>query len=343
MQAIHEELLETITNTVKTKYKDDIALFIIYGSCLNGTSHKKSDLDMLFIPKIKRGYQLAKSFILDGIGYDLWATEWETLHKFANYDDMRVSVLADSQLVYSATEEDRKTYETLKQQAFDIMNGSLKPELIWKAEGHLEKAKQYMGELVTKENIKYAGGILLELIDVICLLNHSFLRFGCKQISSELSQFEHLPNGFLNMFESLVNATEYEHILTLCKNIILETEAMHNSIKDKVLPVCNSDDYAGLYEEISSHWNKIRYSCDNEDVAGVYFAATFLQSELDYVKHGFQIKTDKWDLFNQYNPANLDAYKDAVNNIEKEFISLLNENNVPIVRYDSIADFEQSL
>ena len=103
MFTIHRELLDTILDVIREKYADDISLMLIYGSCVNGTTHGKSDLDLLFIPSTERGMGLARTFILDGIGFDLWGTDWALLERFASFDDMRVSVLAESRLVYAAS------------------------------------------------------------------------------------------------------------------------------------------------------------------------------------------------------------------------------------------------
>ena len=42
----HQKLLDTIIETSRSHYADDIAVIILYGSAVNGTMHDESDLDL---------------------------------------------------------------------------------------------------------------------------------------------------------------------------------------------------------------------------------------------------------------------------------------------------------
>ncbi len=70
---INDRLVEWIKNKVRTKYADDVSLVLIYGSYTNGTMNSKSDVDCYYIPKTERGYRMAVDFIIEGVGYDLFA------------------------------------------------------------------------------------------------------------------------------------------------------------------------------------------------------------------------------------------------------------------------------
>lgn len=93
---INDRLIQWIKNKVKTEYADDISLVCIYGSYLNGTANSKSDVDCYFVPKTTRGYEMAVTFILDGVGYDIFPMTWERLGAIA---ELRTDVMKQENFV----------------------------------------------------------------------------------------------------------------------------------------------------------------------------------------------------------------------------------------------------
>ena len=347
----HQDLLDLLLDIIKTEYADDVAVMFIYGSCVNGTANEKSDLDMIFIPKTKRGRKLAKAFILDGIGYDLWGASWGTLEKFARFDDMKVSVVADSRLVYCASEKDRQKYETLVNRAGAIAKGPLTRDLIRKAEDHFNKAKHYYDELRGEMHLVAVGGIMMELCNVVCLLNHTYLRFGCKRVIEELTALEKLPEDFISIYSSVIEHTETAQ--KNCAALISITEQFLQSATNKKTAIHRSlrmekgkssliSDFTGLYEEISSHWNKIRVSCANDDAMYAFFSAVFLQHDLDRVQESIEVPIPAFNFIDQFNIRNLSALVMAADKAELAFVDLLESKGVPIVRYDTLEQLRQS-
>lgn len=334
----HREILDVLLDTIKTKYSNDISIMIIYGSCVNGTAHENSDLDIIFIPKTENGWKLSKTFILDGIGYDIWGTTWNQLEKFANFEDMKVSVIAESQLVYYASYEDKQKYENLKNQIKSITDGILTHDLLEKAKTHLNKAKQYYGELCFEVNLVSAGGILMEICDTICLLNHTYLHFGGKRIIEELSDYEKLPEGFVETYNAVIE--QVKAIKENCAILIKSTERLLLDLENKTL--LPPPDFSGLYEEISSHWNKIRLACSNGDAKGAFISATSLQYELDCVQN--QLRTDIDDLrfFEKFDSKNLDKFLLEADRAELAYVSLLQRKGIPIIKYTNIEQLKQS-
>ena len=176
-------VLDAILAAVKEAYADDIALMIVYGSAVNGTADEKSDLDILFIPKTWAGRNLGKTFILDGIGYDIWCAEWDTLRNMMYWKDMRVAILADSEPVYTASEEDRRTYETMRDNARRRTEHPLSAHDYHPALEFVSKAKLHFGELCLGETAA-TGGILMELVNAVCFVNRRYLKYGAKKVQS---------------------------------------------------------------------------------------------------------------------------------------------------------------
>ena len=370
MQQKHQDLLDMLLDVVKTKYTDDISVMFIYGSCVNGTSHSKSDLDIIFIPKTKRGRSFSKTFILDGVGYDLWGANWGTLERFANFDDMKVSVLAESQLVYSASDADRQKYEALKQKANAIENGTLTRELYDKAEEHLKQAEPYYDELDRTQSLVAVGGILMELCNTVCLLNHTYLHFGCKQVARELAALEHLPENFVPMFTAVIEQTATAK--ETCAALIKKTKAFLQDIQKDLPPAAPGlpkptrllsrfrkkteqflrrrkhkkaptvSDFAGLYEEISSHWNKIRVSCANGDAAYAFLSAVSLQHTLDCVQNSLGSDDPALRFIKAFDSRSLEQFAMEADKAEAAFLEYLRREGVPIAYYDNLEELRQS-
>ena len=56
---------------------------VVYGSYVYSTEDPLSDVDFYFIPGSDRAYQLARTFIIEDIGYDLFPMKWERIEGLA--------------------------------------------------------------------------------------------------------------------------------------------------------------------------------------------------------------------------------------------------------------------
>lgn len=343
MKIHHQELLDVILEVIKAKYSEDISIMIIYGSCINGTSNEKSDLDMIFVPKTEKGWKLAKTFILKDCGIDLWGTTWDKLESFSNYDDMKVSVIADSQLVYYVSEEDKQRYESLKKCSHDIENGELTPVLIHKAETHFKKATHYFGRLCLEDDLTCAGGILYEISDVICLLNHTFLHFGIKRMIEEISEFKRLPVGFIAAFSAVAKIDTIEQAKTTCHTLINIVADFLKQVRKEIVSPVPFSEFAGLYEEISNHWNKIYYNCEKDNAVVALLAAASLQNELNNVQNKLGISIEDLQFIESFNAKKLRELALAAKKAQHTFVELLKSSGIPIVQFNSVSQVKSLL
>ncbi len=335
----HQDLLKVLLDIIRARYANDVSIMIVYGSSINGTSNEKSDLDMLYIPKTNRGYDFARTFILDGVGYDLWRTDWKCLERFANYEDMRVSVLTGSQLVYHSSYEDKQRYEVLKNVAISIESGLLTKDLLEKAKCHLSKATQYYGELCLKSNLAIAGQILMELCNVVCLVNHTYLHFGTKRIIEELSELDKLPTGFISAYKNVIE--QPSAINENCATLLKMAKLFLEELEKELFPL--KSNIAGIYEELFSHWNKIRVSCAKGDALNAFMAATSLQSDLDAIQKSLGVEINALRFFDKFDSKNLLGFVTEADKAETAFVDLLHSEEIPITRYENIEQLKQAL
>ena len=101
-----------VLDTVNEKYKDDIALVLSHNTL---SLNENEDTVSYFIPITDKGRNFAQTFILSGIGYDIWGIEWERMEKFASLEEYNVTVLADAKILYARTPKDAERFEALKE------------------------------------------------------------------------------------------------------------------------------------------------------------------------------------------------------------------------------------
>ena len=342
----NEKIIEIILDIVKNKFKNDVSLVCCYGSYANGTADEKSDVDFYFVPKTEKAWELANTFIVNGIGYDFWGISWERLEKIANFDDKFVSLLDGAKVLYSSSAEDEKRFNELKQHIEKIINSPLSADTLLKAHQHIIEAEKYYFSLISNNNSKSkklnAGKILLTISDALCLMNNSFLKYGIKKHNEEISNLKNLPEQFSYFYRSIINAKKNDDIEKLCLIIILSAKKLYedlnkNNESKKELEKC----LRGLYEEISSSWNKLYKACDDKNPELAFLAGVNLQDELDNVLS--ECGLEQIDFLSRYDNTNLNAYKEAAKKAEAQFVLYLEENNIKINRYSSTEELEKAL
>ena len=54
-----------------------------------------------FVPVSEKGEELAQTFILEGVGHDIWCVPWERLEKYVGLEEYKITCLADSEVLYA--------------------------------------------------------------------------------------------------------------------------------------------------------------------------------------------------------------------------------------------------
>jgi|GEM_PF-1928351 len=335
----HRRILDAILETIRTHYAEDIALFFIHGSVINGTSHDKSDLDMVVVPKTDRGQKFAKTFIMNGVGYDLWNVSMSELCSFTVVSVLRASILADSLLLYYGDEEDKKIYEKLKKNASypqPLNEYDYEPIM-----NFISNAKHYYGEFCLSENPAVAGGIVLELFYALSRLNSARIRFGSKKLLDEAAEFPLLPERFIENAQYVI--LNPKSSAQLCADLIRSVENYVHGYFTKHFRIdTHGKNAAGLYEELASTWNKIRYACGQGDAVYAFMAASALQADLDSAAVYLGLE-GKLDLFSSYDPNSLKTFADHCTEIENRFTEALEKAGVPITVFDSADELKEYL
>lgn len=102
----NEMICRIVVERARRDFPKDIDLIAGTGSYFRGEGDEYSDIDLLIVPCTERGKAISHSFILNGIGYDLYCTSWQQLEDMATFSPYAmVSHVIDPQILYARSPE----------------------------------------------------------------------------------------------------------------------------------------------------------------------------------------------------------------------------------------------
>lgn len=238
---LNDKIIAWIIEKAKSEYADDISLIVVYGSYLNGTMNSKSDVDCYFIPKTERAYKFARTFIIDGVGYDIFPISWENVQGIADLKESRSSLAGDVKIIFAASPDDEARFNALQNRLKEnLSNENLVKEISQKrckvAKELCEKIQSLAKSRdernpaenmrTTAEIRKLAGFAIMTLAEAVAVHNHEYFHFGLKK------QFENLRDNFPNLPHCI--ACEYKSVVEAhnVDEIVAHTTKMFSAVCD---------------------------------------------------------------------------------------------------------------
>ena len=342
MNKRNDVVIEWVIKKIKTEYKDDVSLLLTYGSYENGTANPLSDVDFYFIPKTKSSYKLCKTFIIEGIGFDLFPMSWERVEGLAELNECLTPCLGNVKVLYCNSDEDKLRFQELQNRLKKNLNN--KVFMLDKASKTMGMVMNFYQTMLFEEDIcklkTLAGCIVMSLADTVAYANQTYFRRGLKKQIDDLENMESIPVDFILLYESVINADSEQTIKEYCYKIIKNTRIF---LKDKygksVLQEkkANYKEMAELYQEIVSTWNKIYVCCDSGDTVLAYISGTCLQRALNMAvsENGL----NKFDLMSAYDSKHLEQFNERAMELQREFVKMIEDNGVTIETYNNVEEF----
>lgn len=334
-------IVKWAVNKIEAEYKDDVSLLLTYGSYINGTANPMSDVDFYFIPKTDRAYELCKSFIVEGIGYDLFPMSWERVEGIAELKECIVPCLANVRILFSNSEEDMNRFELLQNKLKNNLNN--RGFMLERANESLKMAMDVYRDMLFQEDIcsskTSAGYIAMLLSDSVAYVNQTYYSRGLKKQIEDLNNMECIPKDFVLLYELITKASSLQVLKDHCYQMIKNTKDFLDA-KDKKPNKelgTNYKELAELYQEIISTWNKIKVSCESGNSILAFISGACLQRELNFiaVKYGL----GEIDLMGFYNNEHLDKFNNRAEELQKKLVKLIEENGVNITEYNTTEEF----
>lgn len=341
MKPTQKELTDWAIAQIQKKYKDDIALLIgVSGHSLEDDCH--GECFDYFVPANENGNKLAQTFIIDGVGHDLYPRSWKRIENMAEFNDDFTNGLADAKILYSRNEEDKKRFVEFQEKL--LANLKDKDFMFRKALGKLDTAMEIYRTMIFEDslyNVKMGAGFIARYLSIaVAYINGTYFKQRLDLEIVELSQMKEIPDNFITCFEEIVKAKSLEELKSLCYEIIRTARkfiAAHKSSKAEELKTPIYRDLAAWYEEGSLTWRRIYHHCDTGEYQRVFPDAINLQHELNIIKEEFGLR--EMDLLGSFNADNLNGLKQRAQELEEYIISEIENHGVTINKYDTLEQF----
>jgi hypothetical protein len=343
----NDQVVAWIKQTVETHYPNDVELVLLYGSYVNNTANAYSDVDCYFVPATDRGWELSRTFIINGIGYDLFGMDRSRVEGIAALRSFLTPLVGDAVILYAKEPSARAWFESLQKQ---LVNALSNPEVI--ANRNLER---YQNATVTAMRLSkstsllrarfYAGQLIQELADIVALFNQTYFRHGLKRQWHDLERMPRLPERFLERLSALLHAKQLGEIKSLGNSLLESVRALcalpkHVPAVEQVIPpiekpAFSRTEFVDYYQELVSSLNKIIACGESNNVYLAFLSAVNVQRELfEIARHkGFR----PMNLLGAFDANHLPSIVERTRQIDRYLVDKIHQMGGVLTQY---LDFE---
>ncbi len=352
MKSRNDKVLEWAVAKAAGDFKDDVAILAVYGSYVNGTSDGLSDVDFFFVPKTDRGFALARTFIIEGVGFDLFPMRWSRVEGLAEFREPLVPLLGNSIIAFASTDEDEQRFLSIRRRMernlgdagfmHDRAMDSFRKGMLY-----LRRLKQGCGIGACR---LLAGQMMLCLSDAVAYESQTYFKKGLKNHFDDLGRMKALPQGFLEAYDGIVSAADETSLKEAAERMASCTAFMGPEQEvprgsEPCIPASGGqlgseapldhDELVSFYEEAVSTFNKVWRSCssNNPDCRGAFISGICLQRVLDE-----EVQQLRLDVLGSFDCRDLEGFASAARKAEDAIVSAI-ESVKPLVRYRSVEEF----
>lgn len=343
MKNIDQELINWAVEKITKEYKEDVSLLIGQkGACKLPTDEQTMAFDF-FIPATERGNQLARTFIIEDMGYDLYPMSWERIRNIAELNEpSMIFAFAKGEVLYSRNASDEKKYEDMKQLL--VENLADKELTFSKGLQSLNTAMEIFQTMMFEDSLcsvrKASGGIISYLMNAIAMVNGTYLENGYGNLKLAIDGLEKVPSKFDVMYEELINEKTIVDIRMQCQKMIQVTRDFFVSVKpceNECEKNMNYDDLVDWYQEARYSFRKISYYAGINSAEDCFLLGCYLQIEFDAIKGDFGL--EEMDLLGSFQSDQLDKFALQAENLEKYIISIIEKNHAARKNYKDLEEF----
>ena len=341
MNTVTAKLTEWAVEKIKREYAADVALLVaVDGHAVNADGH--GECFDYYVPATERGSKLAQTFIIDGIGYDLYPRTWERTERTATLDDSATSCLGNARILYSRSPEDEARFLAIRTRLFpNLGNGAFTYK---KALEKLNVAMDlYRTVMFEDEGYKVrmaVGYIHYYLALAVFYLNGTYRKEWQGGWIPALLALPALPEGFVETYQAIVRAKSAAELKSLAQQLIASARQFIARYKPAEAAAVQTPDFAELanwYQEISLWWRRLYYFCSIGDSDAAFAEAAQLQNEMTIVAAEFGIS--EMNLLGCFDADNLSALQNRAAELEATVIAEIEHHGVQLKRYNSLAEF----
>lgn len=334
-----ERLVHWQIERIVAGYADDICLLLEHQS-LKLEIDQDIHCPSFFIPATNRAMGIARTFIIDGVGYDIFPMGWERIERMADARDYNTTCLANAKILYARTEEDRARFESLQARLqANLQNPQLMRE---RAQDWLGTAIEVYQEILFSEEIGAvrcgAGNIADVLALAVAFMNGQFFMHGQTNQLAEIEAMAAVPSGFSAMYKAITVEKDAQRLKKHCQDLIALVKAFVE-MKRPEKPTAEPDfgELATWYQELLYTFRRVYYFIDQGEVQNAFIWACGLQTEIDRVKDEYGLT--EVEVLSAYSAEDLLAFRRRVEAVQRRFEQAILKHGAEIESYASIDEF----
>ena len=341
MKNTGNQLANWAIHEIESRFKDDVCLLLGHRTCEFESDQEEISFSF-YIPATSRSNGLARTFIVDGIGYDLFPMSWERVERIADVKGDNPTCLNDAEILYARNDDDRQRFTSLQAR---LRANLQNPHYMYnRALESLNTAMEIHQEMLFEEDLykvrEYAGHICSQLSNSIAFLNQQYFRHMQANQIKDLLSMKNVPAGFTDLYERIIRAKTADEQKSLCHEIIVSTKTFLKQQDKNAVRRISAPDFSELafwYQELCYTWRRVYHWCDTNNPVNAYMWCCMLQDEVDKVGEDFRIA--ELDILSAFDADNLSAFRKRAEFVEQKIVAAIEANGVTIESYPTVEDF----
>ena len=250
---------------------DEVELIFRYGSYLNGTTHKYSDLDISYVPVHESTWD-SITVLVDDMMIDFYPIHWSRLERMANFDDVSCTVLLKSQIVYQRSETAAERFRALTARLRALQQPDARPAMLRKAQEifqgigyqyYLLRQQAALGHQLSC--LQHARNILKAILHCLMVCNQACI--DTRKLAQVLA-LPKLPVGLAETVDRVTKATEPGELLSACETLLHTTRDL--LLVEQQLVQRSATTFPAVfdaaYPELKGDLQHIMLACERQDM-----------------------------------------------------------------------------
>ena len=337
------KLTQWVIDRIERDYPDDVALLIgVSGHNVGGDGH--GECFDYYVPATERGNHLSETFIINGVGNDLYPRSWDRVERMVSFDDFSSSCLGNAKILYSRSDADAQRFLAAKDTFFANLRDSA--FTYGKALERLNDAMALYRTMMFEDRlykVRLGAGYIIHYLSLaIAYLNGSYEDDRMEGKIRWLQGLPALPKGFIEYIQAVHEADATQDLKNLAHLLIGTTRQFIKAHRPDSAETPRNKDYNQLrewYEEMRTTINRIEYYCASGNVDAAFGDACEMQNELCAIEDEFGLAASECDVLGAFDSADLMGFLRRVHAMEQYIISEIERHGITIRRYNSVDAF----
>jgi hypothetical protein len=295
------------------------------------------------IPKTDRGIEICGTFVLGGIGYDLWPISWKRMERIAAIATPITSILMDSKVVFYAANADLARYMGLREKVDLALKDDHRRLKISRRKlqrlqsGYLELLLQEDERHFVRDSIQFAEDSLI----LLATLNGCYVKKGLYNVEQEILDYSEVPAGFQDGVAVILENKDRRAVLSTIENLLCEMRDIvlgHRSDRANFDP----NKLRGYYEETKSIYNRLLRACAEKNYFRAMCASKTIDEELEALVPDAGLLSKFPSMLTTTRGKDYGRIEEACRTHEQKLLELCESFRIPIARYTDLENFERS-